>query len=225
MTKHAALALPPLAFLILAGCSGDDPVKPVVNPLPANNSPNGALARLEASLETQSATGYRDLLTADYRFLFSSQTDPNLVVYYGTSWGRTLDDLSMQNMFDAATTVVVTFGAVTIVDDSTHADSTAWYRVAQISSASAEITVPDGSGGFVTYNPDARQDLALVRGDAALLPAGVPADSTHWYVRQWSDLASPVSARSKPLPAIAIPLPANAVTWGRLRATFGPPTF
>jgi hypothetical protein len=225
LSNRSALAFPLLALVILAGCSGDDPVKPVVtDPLPANSSPAGALARLEAALELQNGNGYRDLFTSDYYFSFSSETDPNLVVYYGTSWDRTLEDLAMRNVFDAASTVVVTFSNVTIVDDSTHADSTAWYRVARIPSCSADVTIPDGSGGFVSYNLDGRQDFALVRGDAALLPAGLPADSTHWYVRQWSDLSIPVVARTKPLPTIAMPLPASTMTWGRLKSHFGPPT-
>jgi hypothetical protein len=42
------------------------------------------------------------------------------------------------------------------------------------------------------YHVNARQEFYVVRGDAAVLSGDAPADSTHWYVRRWDDLAPPL---------------------------------
>jgi len=232
--RRTARSLQLLALLVLAGCSGgDDPVKPVAvlpdPPLPANDSPAGALTRLDAALELQSANGYRDLLTADFGFLFSNQTDPSLVTKYGTSWNRTDEDTAVRHLFNGftddlsvhhsgVTTISVTFEGVAIADDSVHVDSLAWYKVAQISHMLATMTIPSDNGdGPVTFSIDAHQDLWLVRGDAAILPAGIAADSTHWYVRQWADLSSQPYSRLDPTRKLSL---SALPTWGHIKASY-----
>jgi hypothetical protein len=122
----------------------------------------------------------------------------------------------MRNVPDAAFTVVVTLQRHDR-DHSTHGLHCLVPR--SNPSVSADVTVlipvvprPTTYGGRIS-----RSCAGMLR----LLPAGIPADSTHWYVRQWS-ISSPVSLPRVPVARCAafqcgdVGLPPGA---------FQPPTF
>jgi hypothetical protein len=82
-------------------------------------------------------------------------------------------------------------------NDFGHPDSTAQYRKVVVTVFGGAIEVP-GSPDTTVYEIASRQELYVVRGDAAVLPAGAAADTTHWYVRRWDDLTSPVGSPKLP---------------------------
>ena len=83
----------------------------------------------------------------------------------------------------------MTLTGVQVGSDSDHPDSTAQYQKMVVTDLGMQIEVP-GNPDPVLYNISSRQELYLVRGDAAALPAGAVANATRWYVRRWEDLAT-----------------------------------
>lgn len=79
-------------------------------------------------------------------------------------------------------------------DDPEHPDSTEHYRLVAIERFKFDIDTEDGT--------EYRSSLALhvvhvVRGDAAVLLPGQPADALHWYIRRWLEDVDAVAARMK----------------------------
>ena len=199
-----ALFAPLFVLFVLAGCGGgDDATKPIVpaDGLPAGtpqaDSPAHLAARLEATWESQVEAEYAKLLTDDFRFHFSLANDPVLVDHYGDNWRRDDEVAALTHLFDGftntsgdpipgATEIELTMNGMVAQDDSSHADSTAHYRKLVVTTFGGTIEIP-GTPESVLYSLSSRQELYLVRGDAAVLPAGTTPDSTRWYVRGWDD--------------------------------------
>jgi hypothetical protein len=168
---------------------------------PQADSPANLAARLEATWESQVATEYAKLLTGDFRFHFSADSDPSLVDQYGDNWGADDETTSISHMFDGftntkgmpipgASRIDMTMYGVSISDDSQHADSSAYFRKMDVVLLECVIEVPIAQFETVTYVISSRHELYLVRGDAAVLPAGAAADPNRWYVRRWDDLST-----------------------------------
>ena len=228
----------PLAALLvlfsLAGCGGGDKsTKPVVPPsdglpagTPAADSPAHLAQRLEATWENKGEAEYAKLLSDDFRYHFSLSSDPVLVDQYGDNWKRTNEVTALTHLFHGFTntqgTVVpatsridMTLNGVSVVTDMDHPDSTAQYQKMVVTVLEMQVEVPSGYEP-ISYSISSRQELYLVRGDAAVLPAGAVATTTRWYVRRWEDLSSAgTGARKGP-----VINPASPATLGRLKSTF-----
>jgi hypothetical protein len=221
-----------LVLFSLAGCSGDDKTtKPVVQSdgLPAGtpqaDSPQHLATRLEATWESQVEGEYGKLLSDDFRFHFSLNSDPELVNQYGDNWKRADEIAAFTHLFHGfmntggmsipgASRIDLTLTGSSYGNDFDHGDSTAQYRHLVVTNFDLQVEVPTVPEP-VLYSISSRQELFLVRGDAAVLPAGAAADTTHWYIRRWEDLATVVAARKGP-----VINPAAAATLGRVKSTF-----
>jgi hypothetical protein len=153
------------------------------------------MARFERVYEEERIQEYSDLLTSNFRFHFSASADPLLVANYPNGWSKTDDTTSTGHLFRGFTNAQGTHerGAASIAvsllpsnapeSDTTHADSTAWYKVLVVPFVELSVmTGPDD--GFLIHG---RHEVSLVRGDAAVLSAGQRADSTCWYIYRWED--------------------------------------
>ena len=212
-------------LVLLAGCGGDDDNNPVVPQpeagLPPNTpqatTPVNLLARFEATYEYRHKVEFGKLLTADYRFAFSSQSDPELVAMYGDTWDQAKELASLGHLIagftseqgdyrPAASEISFTFEGVSVIGDPDHADSTDHYRLAVIPRILGHVSFADG----MEFVVDAPHDLYLVRGDAAVLASGQNASADRWYVRRWEDRS----------PALVGLLPASPVTIGGIKAAY-----
>jgi hypothetical protein len=167
---------------------------------------------------------YAKLLTGDFRYRFSVSADPELVNLY-PNWGRTDEIAAMTHLFHGftnandiaipgASTIQLSLNGVQYAGDPDHADSTAHYGRVIITALDGEFEVPDVSDPLV-YSISSRHELFVVRGDAAVLPAGAIADSTRWYLRRWDDLAIPIGYGKRPVANSAQPM-----TFGSIRASW-----
>jgi hypothetical protein len=228
-----------LVALLTAGCGGDKGTNPIVTPgLPENSTPAGAVARFAGSYARQSLGDYAGVFTADFGFTFSGQSDPTLVLEYGTSWGKDDELAAAAHLFDGFTSAEApneTYGGATnirlvmdpeIIDDLVHPDSSRYYKLAIVPSIDLQITILNGAIETI-YEIASRQAFYLVRGDAARLDAGQPADSLHWYVKRWDDLSTAfpgvASTPGGARPGDTVParvLPTEPASWGRLKAIY-----
>ena len=215
-----------------AGCGGSDrvadPGPPDPGITPANDTALHALQRFEACYEQEALDEYGLLFTADFRFAFSPDADPELVSQYGTSW-RKADELAAAGHLFAgftntggefqpgARTIALQLNGALVIEDPNRPDSVRHYAFADVPAVTLAIELTTGE----IFEVDAPHRLRLVRGDAAVLDAGQPADSTHWYIRRLEDLSVALpGARGDADPVLAIPLPARSATWGSIKATY-----
>jgi hypothetical protein len=219
-----------LLVLIAFGCGGDsdDPLSPpppqntgLPDSIPPANTPANLLERYEASWEHEVVAEYTAMLTADYRFTFSNQSDPVLVVEYQNTWGRSHEIASTTHLMAgftndqgevqaAASSILFSLDGESIIDDPDHADSSAWYKLVTIPSFQTTIRLADSEQTeFQIFAP---QRLHLVRGDAAVLAPGQVGSTDRWYLRRWVDLTPAING-----PVI---LPATSATWGRVKAQY-----
>jgi hypothetical protein len=231
MTMRASrLAAFASLLLLLAGC-GHKSTKPAVpaDGLPAGtpqaDSPAHLATRFEATFDSQVEDEYAKLLTADFRFHFSSAADPNLVSQYGDNWKRADELACISHLFDGFTNSVgevvpgasridLTLTGIQDVADSAHADSTAHYRKFIVTSLNGTLEVPT-SPDPTTYEMSSRQEFYMVRGDAAVLGAGQAATADRWYIRRWDDLSTFFAAGKGP-----VLNPARPSTLGSIKSQY-----
>jgi len=181
--------------------------------------------RLEATWESKVVNEYAKLLAGDFRYHFSLDSDPMLADQY-PNWGRDDEVESTLHLFQgftnsmgeavpAATRINLTLTGVSYVSDFEHPDSTEHYRKVVVTNLGGEIEVPTGYFESITYSISARHELYLVRGDAAVLPAGTVGDANQWYLRRWDDLSTSTATRKGP-----VIHPASPATLGRIRAQY-----
>jgi hypothetical protein len=165
------------------------------------------MERLEAAWESEADSQYAPLLTNDFRYKFSAASDPALVDLY-PNWGRDDEVAAITHLFNgfvnsngtpvpAASHIDMTLNGVVQQDDADHADSTAYYQHIIVTSLDADIVVPQAGSYPITYHISSRHEYFVVRGNAAVLPAGTSADPTRWYLRRWEDLSPPPPAVRK----------------------------
>src|SRR5688572_20524913 len=202
MPRRTPLVLA-LLVLVAFGCSGDsdDPVSPptqsgLPDSIPPANTPANLLERFEASWEHEIVAEYTALITADFGFRFSNQSDPDLVSEYGSNWRRADEIASTTHLMAgftddegayqaASSNILFSLNNLSIVDDPDHPDSAAWYKLVIVPNFSAYIRLTDTEQ--TEYQIQAPQDLHLVRGDAAVLAPGQEARTDRWYLRRWVD--------------------------------------
>jgi hypothetical protein len=171
-----------------------NPPDPPPPPSPEPTDPVTAVFRLLDAYDSEDLTDYARTLTQDFRFRFSSDSDPDLASAYGNSWDRALELRSTQNFFSGytnedgdpipgATSIEVDSFEPTVETDPNHSDSTAWYARITVSRLRMDITI--GHRWEIEIASPVR--IFVVRGDAAVLGADQPADASVWYVRRIED--------------------------------------
>jgi hypothetical protein len=216
--------------LVALGCGSSHRMAPIVagpklpDGTPDNTTPDGTVVRLMTAYQYMAPGEYDTLLTSDFHYRFSAQSDPALVSYYGSTWGKADEGASFGHLLHGftntqgvyvskATSITYQLVNDVVVNDTTHADSTAWYQAVSVSSLNIAIDVLV-TGGSTTYNVSTPIVFLLVRGDAAVLSAGQAHSTSRWYIREMDDLAPA-------LPGKGIhTMPAAPSTWGHVRAQY-----
>ena len=205
-----------LAVAPLCGCAFDPPVVPPPPPitLPDATSPTELMERFRLVYERQLAPEYAAVLTSDFRYTFSLESDPALVAQYGENWGKDDEVDSATHLFDGfvssvsgnfvpgASSIVMSLNALQVFDDPGHSDSSAYYKRVVVSRVVMSIELPATPDPQV-LDIDARHEFFVVRGDVAVLDPAQEPRTDRWYIRRWEDL-------STSLPAV--------VTWGARKA-------
>jgi len=217
--------------LALFGCGSNHHVAPIIAgpklPVgtPENTSPDSTVQRLMVAYQYMAPGEYDTLLTSDFHYHFSAQTDPALVSQYGNTWGKVDEGQSMTHltqgftnahgvMVPKASSITSSINGDAVGTDTTHSDSTSWYRAVSVTALLISIDVPSAGGG-ATYNINTPIVFLLVRGDAAVLNAGQSHSASRWYIREMDDLMLPLSASKSPHT-----FPVAPVTWGSVRAGY-----
>lgn len=235
MTRSFARIALVLTALASAGCGGSDdpaplqpaPVSPLPPGTPLNDTPQNTLLRFESAYENQALGEYLALLSNDFSFRFSSQSDPALVSQFGSTWGVTRDSTSTRHLFDGFTSTIGDYragaSAITLMltgpqflADPDRPDSATYYKLVIVPTIMLTLEIP-GTDGFEIAAP---HDFHLVRGDAAVLRAGQAADSTRWYIHRWTDKSSSLVVRTPGPTAPAGVMPARESTWGSVKAAY-----
>jgi len=241
MRLLARTASAPLAIALLvaalaagAGCGGDKHMNPIVTPPPLPVGTPGASAPDSATVRWVTAYAVRadalagGLLTSDYRYHFSAQSDPALAALYGDDWGKADEVTSLRHMrtgftnsggaFVPAVSALTFSLADSVVLDDAHPDSGAWYR--QVDAAASFIVTVPSVDGSVTYSFTAPFHAELVRGDAAALASGQTPSAALWYLREIDDLSPPPVFAVRKAKGTASPAAAMSRTWGSLRSQY-----
>ena len=231
--EFALLASCLAVFAVLAaGCSDSKSTKVVIpaDGLPAgspiNDSEAHLLTRFEATFDAQSDGEYAKLLTDDFHFHFSQASDPVLVATYGDNWGRTDETTTVTHLFDGftdpadvvipgASTVAMTCANLQVAGDPAHPDSLDHYKKVVVPAMTLVIEVP-GTPEPTTYNVSSRQELYIVRGDAAVLASGQAAQADRWYLRRWDDFAT-INGAMRKGPVVNA---SNASSVGKIKGFF-----
>jgi hypothetical protein len=185
------------------------------------------MLRFEAAYEYQALAEYAALFTADFRFAFSSDADPDLVSQFGDTWGRDHEIQSTSHLFVGftnsggqyhapASLIALTLNGPQIFADLDYPDSAAFYAYMIVPSIRLELEISN-TDGFTMQVP---HDFYLVRGDAAVLDSSQPADSVHWYIRRWVDKSPPLASVGRPGTEPARFMPAQESSWGRMKALY-----
>jgi len=221
--------------LAFAGCGGSHSTAPIVKypPLPVgtpgNSAPDSTVLRWVAAYAAKVEPDYDSLLTSNFHYHFSAQTDPILVDQYGNGWGKVDESTSYRHQLRGFTNsqgryvspivaIVADAGNLAVNADAAHADSVAWYASVSVARLNLSLDV-NSEGASVTYNVSSAFAFLLVRGDAAVLSPGQDHSATRWYIRECDDLATPGPA-SKRGPATESPLGSTISTWGGVRALY-----
>lgn len=178
---------------------------------PDGESPQSALNRLEKSYRELDLELYASLLTADYRFV---SDDPRIDGNYPEGLDRTLDITSSAGLFGATpvpgkpsiASIEFDLGLVGEGADPDHPDSLEHYRLLV---APRPVMTIRASTAEEMHLRRTLLAFYMVRGDAAVLPEGAPANAGLWYLRRWVETPE----ESEPVPGgegAAAAGPANA---------------
>jgi len=195
------------------------PIKITIDPM-QNDTPQHTMLLFREAYQYEDNLAYAKLLTSDFRFAFSSQSDPLLAAAWGARWDKDAELVSARHIAlgftDSLGGYVPPVGSmeVGIVGDSyfadpAHPDSGDAYAFCPI--AKLELKADFAAAGTRAVDAASSQAFWLVSGDAAQLVAGQPADRHHWYIAGWADLstlADPTSPDTSYAPT----------TWGRWKA-------
>jgi hypothetical protein len=239
LSRLALIALLIVAVPFVTGCSknpfdpdDDDGGNTLPDNTPPNDTPHNTMLRFEATYEYQVVGEYEKLFTKDFRFTFSSQSDPLLVAEYGNNWGKDDEIESTRHLFqgftddegtfqEAATSITMTFILLLEQENPQHPDSTEHYKLMIAQPLVLAIGLSNDSG----FNVEARHEFYLVRGDAAVLDEGQDASTSRWYIYRWDDLSEPISSPGGPrLSTDGVGVRTLAgftpTTWGAAKATY-----
>jgi hypothetical protein len=163
------------------------PGLPPAAPFPT--TPAGAIEALARAYEDMSLPTLRDLLADDFHF---HTTDEKVARLIDVNRARELQVAGAlfrglvqggKVVEPAADSISFRVEGLSENADPEHPDSTAHYRTVVAARFEGDLYVP-GDKVFQTGTQGA-QIFYVVRGDAAVLAGGSPADSTRWYIRRW----------------------------------------
>ena len=191
----------PLVRAALLGCllalAGPGLALPPSKTPPANQpvtGPQGTLEAVARGYPERSVPAVLGHYTADYRF----HTMGDSLYPFVTGHDRAAEEESLRNMFEGGPGEAELQGPVDSLGvfmdgfqegvDPEHPDSTQHYRVVVV--GRFELGIRKGDMRMTTMS---RQHVFhMVRGDAARLTPGQPADPDRWYVRRWLEDVSGV---------------------------------
>ncbi len=224
-----------VALPLLAGCGGSKSTAPLATgprlPVgtPAANAPDSSAQRYMAAYAAGVEGEADTLLTSNFCYHFSAQTDPTLVALYGNNWGKANETTALHHMLHGftnsqgkyipkAAAIAAQLVSAQVIDDVTHSDSTDYYKIVTVPVLALDVDVNTGDG-TTTYNIRSTVQFYMVRGDAAVLGPGQSASPARWYLRDIDDLAAPLAGASR-APRANDPTPAASTTWGKLRGLY-----
>jgi hypothetical protein len=196
------------------------------------DNPGRMMRCLKEALEARSVADYSALLAANFHF---HTTDAFMDSALGGSIDREREIGTLRNLFEGgadttqmprADSISAKVGPYEVQDDPEHPDSTRHYQVIAARSFDLMIVVKDK-----TYDVSrSRHEYRVVRGDAAVLVPGQPADERHWYFWDWierpsflvDDLDGGPDALPPGAPPLALRRPPTPLT-GALDVTFSLP--
>ena len=216
--------------LALPGCSVEHRVTgplPWASHAPVANSPTNAIRLFEWGWDHRDLGTFQSLLTDDFRFVFAL-ADSAGEQFRDHPFGREEMLGCLQHLFvggglaSPATSISLTLApALRVLPDSRAGKNGTWHKEI-LTSVDLDIQTEDGAEYRIVG--DAR--FFVVRGDSALIPAGLGAgpDSTRWYLEQWNDESMSGAASVSPLRAVAgdllAPQPSVNFTWGDILALY-----
>jgi hypothetical protein len=160
---------------------------------PQHGNPKAAIEALARAYRARSIEQYAALLTADYRFHWVNAAQP---AQYSAGFDREFEVSSTRAMFTGGTahdgkpgmrpadSIGVAIGELLETADPEHPDSSEYYRVVSANPFHLHVYISGTKGFDVSNNVEY---FHVVRGDAAILVAGQPADAKSWYIRRWLD--------------------------------------
>jgi hypothetical protein len=243
-SRLALLLLLGFAAISAPGC-GSNPFEPppddggggLPDNTPLNDSPANTMLRFEATYENQVIGEYEKLFTSDFRFTFSSQSDEDLVIRYGTSWGKDDEIESTRHLFQgfidsegkpqaAATQITLDLNGMSELPDPSHdLDSLEYFRLMAVPALHLILALADNSSGYEVQAP---HDFFLIRGDLAgslgQLDPGQEAGANRWYIYRWDDKspelpAAPTTGPYTPA-SVAVSGPLARTSWGAAKVIY-----
>lgn len=196
---------PPLARLAVAlalwsvapgARAASTSIPPASQPL---EGPQATLERFAHAYRTRSVAGVDAVLAGDYRFheqgstlsefLSGNGRESQMNTIRGILEGVRKDG---RIVMPAAATVSLEMDGIGQDFDPEHPDSLGHYRVLSVGKFDLRAVLPNGQ----TLITESRLNtFHVVRGDAAVLAAGQPADPSTWYIRRWlTDVTSVITA-------------------------------
>jgi hypothetical protein len=212
--RSSLLALALLALPVLAGCSSNPFTPPIDDgggglppSTPNNDSPQNTMLRFEATFENQVKAEYEKLFASNFRFTFSSQSDPLLAAEWGASWGKDDEIESTGHLFEGftdqggvpqppAAQIRLSLDGASYVDDPFRPDSAAYYKLVIVPTVNLSIQLSDAEQ--TEYQISAPHDFYLVRGDIALLDEVQEARADRWYIYRWDDKSPDIADAGAP---------------------------
>lgn len=215
---------------LLVGCSNDKaPMGVGTDEAPLADSPAHLLRRLEWSFNHLDESVYQTLFSDDYRFAFSA-LDTNGNAYQQFPWTREDETISARKLFlggdvtqPRATSISLMFDRTFVVTGDTRGDGvTRDPRMHKSIGTTVTLNIRTADGQAIDVLGNAQ--FYVSRGDSAVVPAGLPPDSTHWYIARWEDhTAQATGPRAPTQPPNATPEGARAATpssWGSVKAMY-----
>ena len=161
-----------------------------LSPAPTPTTPAGAVRTFARAYSDESLEALGALLSGDFGFYGN---DARVAPYLPKLLDRDRELRIASNIFNGvsrdgkvvmpgADSVSITVGELAESPDPEHPDSTDHYRLVAVHRFESRIHRA-GLKDFTSL--PALHVFHVVRGDAAILVAGQPADSTRWYVRRW----------------------------------------
>ena len=224
---------------LLAGCGGN-PFSPPIDDggglpadTPLNDTPEHLMQRFEATYERQVLNEYEKLFASNFRFTFSSQSDPGLANTWGANWGKDDEVESTSHLFDGftnqlgefqgpASAITLSLPGTQIIDEPTQPDSAAFYKHVYVPTITLRIEI--AAAEETIYEINAPHEFYLVRGDVALLDGTQEARADRWYIYRWDDKSPPTgTAAAVPrLASLGSSLGPIRTTWGNLKSSYVP---
>ena len=183
-----------LTLLIAAAVatgSSSRTAKPDARSVPTGGTAT-AMKSLAAAYETKDPDALDALYTADYEYIVARDPTPGLSI---PIMNRDDELLAARNLFrgvsrdgqvgmPAAQSIDVSMKGLSEVGDPQHPDSAGFYRLVVCQEFALDMKLANDQ---VVKTKPALHVFHLVRGDAAVLTAGNPADPKRWYIRRWVD--------------------------------------